>query len=145
MVDAGAPPSPVLAALDAVGCAARIELPADGRWIPGPPLGFSWHRSAPGDLACIGFTSGTTGQPKAIEGMHRSLAHFVPVLAETFDLRPDDRYSLVSGLSFRSTAARVAAPDHHRRDDLYTARRADPPAGGPRALFSPTTKLRSRA
>ncbi|HEX8243290.1 MAG TPA: condensation domain-containing protein, partial [Longimicrobium sp.] len=53
----------------------------------------------PDSLAYLSFTSGTTGAPKAVMGRHGSLTHFVPWLAERFDLRADDRYSLLSGLA----------------------------------------------
>ena len=57
-----------------------------------PPIG-------PDSLAYLSFTSGTTGKPKAVMGRHGSLTHFVPWLAERFDLRASDRYSLLSGLA----------------------------------------------
>ncbi|MEO6463284.1 MAG: amino acid adenylation domain-containing protein, partial [Candidatus Eisenbacteria bacterium] len=55
--------------------------------------------AGPDDVACVAFTSGTTGSPRGVVGLHRSLTHFVPGLAGTFRLGPDDRLSLLSGLS----------------------------------------------
>jgi amino acid adenylation domain-containing protein len=53
----------------------------------------------PDSLAYLSFTSGTTGKPKAVMGRHGSLTHFVPWLAERFELVASDRYSLLSGLA----------------------------------------------
>ena len=53
----------------------------------------------PDSLAYLSFTSGTTGKPKAVMGRHGSLTHFTPWLAERFDLRASDRFSLLSGLA----------------------------------------------
>ena len=51
------------------------------------------------DLAVIGFTSGSTGQPKGILGLHGSLTHFNPWMVEHFKLSPQDRFSSLSGLA----------------------------------------------
>ncbi|HWN41106.1 MAG TPA: AMP-binding protein, partial [Thermoanaerobaculia bacterium] len=53
----------------------------------------------PDDLAYIAFTSGSTGIPKGVLGLHRSLTHFYPWMSEAFQLGPDDRFSLLSGLA----------------------------------------------
>ena len=51
------------------------------------------------DLAYLAFTSGSTGSPKAVEGGHGQLTHFIPWFHSTFDLDENDRYSMVSGLA----------------------------------------------
>jgi len=53
----------------------------------------------PDSLAYLSFTSGTTGEPKAVMGRHGSLTHFTPFLAETFGLGAHDRFSMLSGLA----------------------------------------------
>ncbi|HYG64432.1 MAG TPA: condensation domain-containing protein, partial [Thermoanaerobaculia bacterium] len=51
------------------------------------------------DLAYLAFTSGSTGTPKGVLGLHRSLTHFYPWMSQAFQLGPDDRFSLLSGLA----------------------------------------------
>lgn len=54
---------------------------------------------APDDPACVGFTSGTTGVPRAVRGLHGSLTHFLPHQCEVHALTASDRLSVLSGLS----------------------------------------------
>ncbi|MCT7951982.1 amino acid adenylation domain-containing protein [Ancylothrix sp. C2] len=53
----------------------------------------------PDALAYIAFTSGSTGQPKAILGTHRPLSHFIEWHTKTFNLQSTDRFSMLSGLA----------------------------------------------
>ena len=53
----------------------------------------------PEDLAYISYTSGSTGEPKGVQGRHGPLSHFLPWQAAHFGLTPADRFSLLSGLS----------------------------------------------
>src|SRR5262245_64781898 len=53
----------------------------------------------PDRLACISFTSGSTGKAKGVLQRHGPLTHFAPWLARTFGLSSRDRFSMLSGLS----------------------------------------------
>jgi amino acid adenylation domain-containing protein len=55
--------------------------------------------ASPDDRAYVMLTSGTSGKPKAIEGTHRPLSHFLNWHCQTFGLKESDRFSMLSGLS----------------------------------------------
>ncbi|HSF41045.1 MAG TPA: amino acid adenylation domain-containing protein [Thermoanaerobaculia bacterium] len=99
---AGPVPDAVRSWLDEEGCPC-LSLPAGGRASLASLAGFSGGAPrvimGPEDVACIGFTSGSTGGPKGILGLHGSLSHFLPVYCREFELGPDDRFSLLSGLA----------------------------------------------
>ncbi|HVH13668.1 MAG TPA: condensation domain-containing protein, partial [Longimicrobium sp.] len=67
-------------------------------------------RVGPEDLAYVAFTSGTTGTPKAIAGTHRPLSHFFGWYAETFELRPSDRFTFLAGLAHDPLLRDLFAP-----------------------------------
>jgi amino acid adenylation domain-containing protein len=91
----------------------RITLPADpsagGPWSGFPPV-------EPGagpdvdDIAYVAFTSGSTGTPKGIVGTHRPLSHFLDWHTRHFGFGPQDRFSLLSGLSHDPLLRDVFAP-----------------------------------
>jgi amino acid adenylation domain-containing protein len=99
---AGPLPHPFVERLTAMGSAV-LNLPSGGVGAAldglagcpaGTPVGVG-----PDDIACLGFTSGSTGLPKAIRGRHGSLSHFLPWHCERFGLTGEDRFSLLSGLA----------------------------------------------
>ncbi len=51
------------------------------------------------DPACLTFTSGSSGVPKAVIGRHGSLTHFLPWMSEEFGVGENDRFSMLSGIS----------------------------------------------
>ncbi|MFK7800055.1 MAG: amino acid adenylation domain-containing protein [Anaerolineae bacterium] len=53
----------------------------------------------PDDTAYIAFTSGSTGKPKGVRGRHGPLSHFLPWQVDEFSLGPEDKFSMLSGLS----------------------------------------------
>jgi amino acid adenylation domain-containing protein len=55
---------------------------------------------ATNDPAYVFFTSGSAGKPKAVVGTHAGLAHWLAWERSTFEVRPDDRCSQLTGLSF---------------------------------------------
>ncbi|WP_285752272.1 non-ribosomal peptide synthetase [Lentzea sp. NBRC 105346] len=64
-----------------------------------PATGGSLPSPSPSDAACVLYTSGSTGQPKAIVLEHRQLVAFTlnPALPE---MSPDDRTAQVASISF---------------------------------------------
>jgi amino acid adenylation domain-containing protein len=52
------------------------------------------------NLAYILYTSGSTGEPKAVQVSHDALAHFAGNMAETLGLRPDDRVLQFASFGF---------------------------------------------
>ena len=103
---AGAPePPPALRAF-AEGVPCRLRLgPGRAATADGGPALAALPASAPDvtvapdTLACVTFTSGSTGQPKGVLGRHGSLSHFLPWQAEAFGLGDADRFSMLSGLA----------------------------------------------
>ncbi|MEM9598492.1 MAG: amino acid adenylation domain-containing protein, partial [Acidobacteriota bacterium] len=98
------PPPEVLGALtppaSAAGNAPVLDIGAD------PEPSVDWDADdgdaqiGPADLAYVAFTSGSTGEPKAIHGGQGSLTHFIKAFREIFGLGSDgDRYSMLSALS----------------------------------------------
>ncbi len=130
LADAGGLPREVeelLAGWEAEGrLLGRLVLPGGGPAAAGDLLAAFPPRmepvaTGPGDLAFVAFTSGSTGIPKGILGLHGPLSHFLPWQCERFGLAAEDRYSLLSGLAhdplqrdlFTSlcTGAVLCAPD----------------------------------
>ncbi|HET7230631.1 MAG TPA: amino acid adenylation domain-containing protein [Longimicrobium sp.] len=97
---AGAVPDEVADALDdTVRRAITLGEKAERDGLFGVPATAPQVEIGPDSLAYLAFTSGTTGQPKAVMGRHGSLTHFTAWIAETFGLTADDRHSLLSGLA----------------------------------------------
>ena len=52
------------------------------------------------DIAYIYYTSGTSGKPKGIVGLHRSLDHFIQWQGDTFQVSPNDRVAQLTSPGF---------------------------------------------
>ena len=99
MRGAGALPSEVRAALDAVGCIPPLELLPKIELEPLPEPVEIISTVGPSDPAYLAFTSGSSGRPKGVLGHHGALGTFVEAIASAFDLGPRDRFSVLSGLA----------------------------------------------
>jgi amino acid adenylation domain-containing protein len=98
ILDAAYPPARLSDCLKVVQPKARLQL--DAVTVPSDlPRTDPGVLGGPDDLAYVAFTSGSTGTPKAILGSHGPLVHFVRWHVDTFNLKEDDRFSLLSGLS----------------------------------------------
>ena len=68
--------------------------------LPGDNLGLS---VAPEALACITYTSGSTGQPKGVMQNHRNVVHKVITATNAFHISVEDRLLLVYSCSFSAS------------------------------------------
>ncbi|NEP14721.1 MAG: amino acid adenylation domain-containing protein [Symploca sp. SIO2C1] len=64
----------------------------------------------PEDAAYIFFTSGTTGVPKGVLGVHKGLSHFLNWQRQTFDVGQNDRIAQLTGLSFDAVLRDIFLP-----------------------------------
>ena len=61
----------------------------------------------PDALAAIIYTSGSTGQPKGVMQSHRNILHRVISATKAFDIRSDDRVTLLSSLSYGASLLEI--------------------------------------
>ena len=65
---------------------------------------------SPDTLACIFYTSGTTGKPKGIAENHRNILHEVMVRTNQLRIYPDDRMCFFKSLNFAGSVRKVYPP-----------------------------------
>lgn len=53
----------------------------------------------PDSQPTLSFTSGSEGIPKGVQGRHYSLCKYFPWMAEAFNLGPDDKFTMLSGIA----------------------------------------------
>ncbi|KZV74202.1 alpha-aminoadipate reductase Lys1p [Peniophora sp. CONT] len=53
----------------------------------------------PDSIGTLSFTSGSTGIPKGVRGRHYSLTHFFPWMGERFELGPQSKFTMLSGIA----------------------------------------------
>jgi amino acid adenylation domain-containing protein len=124
--------TPILLGLEQVGGGKSLRrwLDAAQRSDPAPPVESAGSR--PEDLAYVLYTSGSTGRPKGVMLSHRNATSFVEWCAETFQPRPEDRFSshapfhfdlsiLDIYLSIKSGATLVLIPESVGKDPVSLA------------------------
>jgi len=62
------------------------------------------------DASYVVFTSGSTGEPKAILGRHKGLSHFIHWEVREFGLGPDDRIAQLAPLTFDVSLRDIFVP-----------------------------------
>ncbi|MEU1755443.1 amino acid adenylation domain-containing protein [Micromonospora matsumotoense] len=67
-------------------------------------------RCSGADLAFVMYTSGTTGRPKGVRGLHRQLVNYVSWCAEEFAMAPGERAVLHAPLHFVGSVMSVFTP-----------------------------------
>ena len=82
----------------------------EGNHLVEQPAPIAAAEVSPGSLAYVAFTSGSTGEPKAVLGRHAALSHYADWLRETFDVGVDDRFSMLSALSHDPLLRDIFAP-----------------------------------
>ncbi len=104
---AGPPPSEVVDTLDELAVEHRLMVPETADLaeteallaLAGETVDETVVEIGPDDVACLTFTSGSSGVPKGVVGRHGSLTHFLPWMSDEFGVGEDDRFSMLSGLS----------------------------------------------
>lgn len=73
---------------------------------PDPPA----VTAGPDDIACLLYTSGTTGRPKGVCTTHRQLVSYVSIPVDEYDLDPDSRYLVLYPHSSAAVTNSIIAP-----------------------------------
>lgn len=82
------------------GATRVLDADRAGGAVAAPALDELAAKIAPEDPAYVLFTSGTTGVPRGVVGLHRGLSHFLAWQREEFGVGSQDRCAQLTGLSF---------------------------------------------
>ena len=101
---AGSLPDELDQCIETLSCCCRLTLPRRAyaeqqNFLAEYPVTVPAVAVGPDDQAYISFTSGTTGKPNAVIGLHGPLTHFLPWRKRTFALNETERFSMLSGLA----------------------------------------------
>ncbi len=88
----------------------RLELDGQCRLFPEESPDFLPRRVHPQSLACIYFTSGSSGEPKAVAAQHQALSNYLATVVEDFALGPQDRISQIAAPNFDASLRDLFAP-----------------------------------
>jgi amino acid adenylation domain-containing protein len=114
MAAAGRLSEELTAYLESVNLSCRLTLPREKQAIADELQEYSGNAMPisidASDLAYIAFTSGSSGEPKAVLARHGPMTHFLPWQKEAFGLDERDRFCLLSGLAY-----------NHLHRDIFTA------------------------
>ncbi|MFJ2095090.1 amino acid adenylation domain-containing protein [Streptomyces sp. NPDC087901] len=75
-----------------------------------PPSASAPATAGADDLAFVFYTSGTTGEPKGVEGTHRQLVNYALWCGNAFDHRPDESTFLSASLFFLGSLTTIFTP-----------------------------------
>ncbi len=117
ILDGSLPEARLVAQAKVAGCQALLVCPdtdiPDGLHelpVIVPAHGTSATAVEPAQRGYISFTSGTTGEPKAVLTNEKPLAHFADWYARTMNLGKTDRFALLGGLSHDPLLREIFTP-----------------------------------
>jgi amino acid adenylation domain-containing protein len=87
-----------------------VDLNRDSAQIAKMPLATPARATAPGNAACVLYTSGTTGQPKGVVITYQSIVNYVDWLVDRFEWSDEDSILFWSQLGFDGSLSEIFTP-----------------------------------